>query len=703
MLIDTKPNDFQAHGIMKARKSSIKLSAKTFKMHIDAQYSKKIEAPVRELASNAWDSHLRAGTTKAFYVQAPTVLMPEFAVRDYGVGMTDDVMENVYIVLGESDKDTSNSEVGMWGHGAMSPYAYTDQYTISCYDGETVRHYGYGLAEDDIPTLYLMSEEPCEEPRGVRVAFAVESRDFQAFEKAIKEIAVAHNGAFETNVALPDKTEPAFAGADWHAVEDGPLDAGWYARQGCVIYPIDGRQVPVPSSYQNQTYRFIIDCPIGTVKVTPSREMIEYSEEVIAYLRNRVELVKDEIQSAIWNKVQHIKSVGAFFVAAKKLTPPFITASYTHPVTGLTAAQLKRADEKQFFHCERKADGRWEFAVPDTVSLVKGEKPWASAFLILPEGSAFFDTARDTRLTSALSQSEQRRVGRFVRAYMQKHDIVDATLLMNFADETVEFWEACFGENQFSLITFDDLRDSLARRVTPTPDKSKPPIRGLAFAKAAGDQKPVFEIAPQDETHAWISSAQHRRQAGPLFKLAKSHGINALYIAAPQAQHLMDENSIPHLKDAIDAKLKERGSSFAEWYYIKDVLQSQVAKSMITFLAALDDSAYARIVGGKGTYSTIARYAKPYLNISELAGRDEDKKVLEALVADNDDRVHPPVYPKDSRALRKALDSIAGYTFYSNPASGIVTSLAQFIEPEQANKMIGLLLHLQNAFPPKDA
>lgn len=701
MLIENLPNDFQAHGIMKARKSSIKLSAKTFKMHIDAQYSKKIEAPVRELASNAWDSHLRAGNDKPFYVQAPTALHPEFAVRDYGVGMTDQVMEEVYIVLGESDKDTSNDEVGMWGHGAQAPYAYCDQYMISCYDGETVRHYGYGLAEDSIPTLYLMNEEPCDEPRGVRVAFAVEARDFDAFEKAIREVALAHNGAFETNVKLGENPKPKFAGDDWFVVDECALQPGWYARQGCVIYPIARDKITLPKVNYDSKSRFIIDCPIGTVKVTPSRESIEYSEEVVAYLNNRIERLREEVAAAIWEAIKDIKSVKKFFAKAKELTPTFVTGDYTHPITDMKSTVMTATGDRQFVDCFRQKDGRWDFTVPQTFNLETGPNGRVvDKYLILNDGSSFLDASRDPA-SSSLSFSEQRRIARFVRSYMERNSFSSVMLIMNYAEPREEFWAACFGD-RWQFVSFEELRDAMPRRVSPVADKSKPPIRGLAFAKAAGEQKPVFEIKADEGKYAWISSAQHRRQAGPLFKLAKSFGLDALYIAAPQAQHEMDEHSIPHLRAAVDLDLKGRGSSFDLWYHTHEIFQSSTAKAFVKFLQLLTPQDYERLEKGSGNYSEIAKYAKGYLGIDLSAIKDDEKKVLDALVVDNNDRVVTPICPKEAASLKKALAIISDWNFHSNPASGVISNLHYCKEePAEAHKYVGLLIHLQNVFPPK--
>lgn len=709
MLVASKVNDFQTGGALNARKSTMELSAKTFKMQIDSIYSDKTGAPVRELASNAWDSHLRAGVDKPFYVQVPTPLNPEFAVRDYGGGMTDAIMENVYIVLGRSDKEQTNNEVGMWGLGSKSPFAYTDQYTISCYDGETVRHYGYGLAEDEIPTLYTMDIQPCTEPRGVRVAFAVESRDFQAFEKAVRLIAVAHENAFETNIKLAEKSDCIFKGDNWYTLTDSVLPVGWYARQGCVIYPIDRNQIKQPDSGWDTKYRFILDCPIGTVKITPSRESIEYTEEVIDYLKVRVADVVDTVKDAIWEKVKSIESVQAFFAKAAELKPAFVSIDFKHPKTGLSSAMLNATAPQAMFLVSRQDGGRWAFDQPTSLQIDDKNNRAGRRYLVMDDAMGFLDPSRGditTSFTAWLSTSEQRRLARFARSYMEKNNLTDVALLLNYKHDA-SFWTACFPKATVETITFETLRDAMPRRIVPPATTMKPPIRGLALAKAAGEQKPVFEVNVSGALkYGWISSAQHRRQAGALFRLAKRFDVDALYIAAPQVQHLMTEAGIPHLREAIDKSLIAQGNSFSDWYYAKDALTHYAIKPFIEYLKGLiaNPTAYDRLVKGSGPYSSVAQHLRRLLLIPESEVKDEEKRALDALLVDEHDTVIRPPRPPEAAALSKILTYMESTPFYANPAHGIFNNLARAGSKSEALKLVNLILYLQKNFPftPKD-
>ena len=71
----------------------------------DKIYSHKERAVIRELACNAHDSHVIAGTTDIpFLVHLPTHIEPWFSIRDSGTGLPDEDIANVYGGIGISTK-----------------------------------------------------------------------------------------------------------------------------------------------------------------------------------------------------------------------------------------------------------------------------------------------------------------------------------------------------------------------------------------------------------------------------------------------------------------------------------------------------------------------------------------------------------------------------------------------------------------------
>jgi hypothetical protein len=174
-------------GINSTNQFTIAQTSKMFKILSDSLYSDKVMAVIRELATNAYDSHISAGNKNPFKVTLPTAANPNFAVRDYGTGLSQKDMEHLYTTYGASNKNDSNDFVGCLGLGSKSPFAYTKSFTTTSYFNG--KQYTYIAAIDDagVPTLNLIHTTDTTEPNGLEISFAVKQYDFQEFsQKAVR-------------------------------------------------------------------------------------------------------------------------------------------------------------------------------------------------------------------------------------------------------------------------------------------------------------------------------------------------------------------------------------------------------------------------------------------------------------------------------------------------------------------------------------
>lgn len=80
-------------------------------------YSDAIGSTIRECASNALDSHRRAGVDDPIIVSCKSNDSGdyEFSVEDFGIGLDDDDVKNIISKYGKSTKRNSNTELGMMG------------------------------------------------------------------------------------------------------------------------------------------------------------------------------------------------------------------------------------------------------------------------------------------------------------------------------------------------------------------------------------------------------------------------------------------------------------------------------------------------------------------------------------------------------------------------------------------------------------
>jgi len=182
----------------RAHSFTVKTGAKMFQMLSSGIYSDKVRAVIRELSTNAFDSHVDNGCVdRPFDVQLPTKLDPQFRLRDYGIGLDDvqvrgehvcpldcghtmlyddidpdqkvpcpncstadrsvymELKQGIYTTYFMSDKDDRDDVVGCFGLGSKSPLAYTDNFTITVWKNGIKRVYNQFLNEVQEPNITL--------------------------------------------------------------------------------------------------------------------------------------------------------------------------------------------------------------------------------------------------------------------------------------------------------------------------------------------------------------------------------------------------------------------------------------------------------------------------------------------------------------------------------------------------------------------
>lgn len=174
MKLESQKQDVVVSGNFK--KSDFKVGDVSFivDMFADKIYTNKELAVIRELSCNAFDSHTISGNTdKPFDVHLPTSLEPFFSVRDYGTGLSDDEVRNVFAGVGISTKRDSNSLIGCFGVGSLSPYAVSDTFVVKSWHNGVVRTYSCYRDELRNPIVALLTELPTDEENGLEVSVNV--------------------------------------------------------------------------------------------------------------------------------------------------------------------------------------------------------------------------------------------------------------------------------------------------------------------------------------------------------------------------------------------------------------------------------------------------------------------------------------------------------------------------------------------------
>ena len=253
-------------------------------------YSDSIGSTIRETASNALDSHRRAGVNKPIIVSLENVNGNyEFSVEDVGIGLDADDVENIISKYGKSTKRMSNTELGMFGLGWKAPLSYTSTFYFIARKNGIERKYMMYEGED-VNTIDLLYESETTEGNGVKVIVPVKYSDFYSFKVKIKEqLAYFQNVYF--NVPDIDNSFKILR-TEHYQLSNISTDNYLHICLDDVYYPIDFAKLGISSISFPVGLRFNLSDGLFPI---PNREAIRYTEESKKVILDKIELVATEI------------------------------------------------------------------------------------------------------------------------------------------------------------------------------------------------------------------------------------------------------------------------------------------------------------------------------------------------------------------------------------------------------------------------
>jgi hypothetical protein len=327
----------------------------TVKMTIDANsvdhlminltslYSDPITAVVREYSSNAIDSHTKAGVSQPIEITMPTENEPNFIVRDFGVGLSKDEIANVYSRYGLSTKNGNNDEIGGFGLGCKSALAITDRFDIvSVKDGYETTAY-IQKNNKGVGVVHFVSNTPTTSPNSTTITIPVEAKRISGFREATKVFDTWKVGSVlidgESNKAVQYQEDylpisPAGETIGWIKLNKVSefRSGGWgygfglWSNIRFIIggnaytlektnfgFQNDPKSITAPLQSESKVIKAvaalvsnnpaIINLPIGSVDLTPSREAIMITEKSVATLvsslNDFLEAVRSEAKAYI--------------------------------------------------------------------------------------------------------------------------------------------------------------------------------------------------------------------------------------------------------------------------------------------------------------------------------------------------------------------------------------------------------------------
>lgn len=264
-------------------------------------YSNPEESFLRETISNAWDSHIEAGSSEPIVLSILRNVnnnnLCTISIRDFGTGISPDRFKEIYLNIGSSTKRNSNSYIGAFGIGRFSALSCSNVVHItSYYEG-----YAYSyimMKNNDKINIDLVNTEVTTEHNGVDVK--ITNVPISKYLDALPKLHYMPNLYLNTNFkySFNDrkilKYENFYAGAFYNKTN-------CHVLLGNVVYELDlfkFSEYCGSSSYHRDIFKHIEPrFEIGELDVTPNRESLMYTDRTLDAVREKLKKVVAELKA----------------------------------------------------------------------------------------------------------------------------------------------------------------------------------------------------------------------------------------------------------------------------------------------------------------------------------------------------------------------------------------------------------------------
>lgn len=270
-------------------------------------YSDKFNSIVREISSNMYDSHKAANKLDIPFEINLTYEYIEF--KDFGVGLSEEEIEQIYKVYFNSTKNSDNDFIGGFGLGSKTPFAYTNIFNIISKKNGKKLEYICFMDNQFQPNIKKINESEVDmDDTGFTVKFNIANTpDYNEFLSAIqhnfdyyKVKPLFNHKPLESsqNYNISKKFTKEF---DSFKYELSLVSNYNYWNQniniivGNIKYDID--LTKLEGFDERMFYNYILDIfiPVGSVSLTVNREKLEYDKNTVEFLKNCFTLVKKDI------------------------------------------------------------------------------------------------------------------------------------------------------------------------------------------------------------------------------------------------------------------------------------------------------------------------------------------------------------------------------------------------------------------------
>ena len=277
-------------------------------------YSKPIDSFLREIVSNAWDSHVEVGNNEPILLEigTDTENRDYCRIQDFGIGLSPERFNEIYKNIGSSTKRADNSQLGGFGIGRFSALAYSGTvYLTSNYHGVKYKYLMY--KDGNIIKIDELFNDTTTDKDGLEVMVYIKPGDIDNFKYGIKNQLVFFENLYisfdrhwqKSNIEFAEKFNNLkikkyknFSVNSFNANNDTTLCLGK------IQYPLNKYSLSNTKFKFDKYYPISVNFEIGDLEVTPNREQILYSKTNVDKICKKLDAVQDELDEIINSQVK---------------------------------------------------------------------------------------------------------------------------------------------------------------------------------------------------------------------------------------------------------------------------------------------------------------------------------------------------------------------------------------------------------------
>ena len=311
-------------------------------------YSDPIGSIVREITSNCIDANrernlkidgkipMETEDDKSFWSNRETVCI-EYITKntilgvdecmmfhDYGCGLSQKRVQDVFTTFGASTKRDNNYEIGGFGLGAKSPLAYADTFYVSSRHNGTETYYMIYRNNDNVPHMDQVYQVATDQQNGTTIIVPIKQRyDASDFRDAI-----SNQLAYFDNIVLKNVEEGIGRVRNYYHGKNVTEETDSYVITndgadpcllvGRVRYPINWDMFKgSDKSDYNASVAFKFQ--IGVLDLVPSREEIRYTPKTIELIQTALNNVKKQFKEDLSNKYSDLTDYIEYLLAISNI------------------------------------------------------------------------------------------------------------------------------------------------------------------------------------------------------------------------------------------------------------------------------------------------------------------------------------------------------------------------------------------------